>query len=301
MRKGAQMGALPNRACQQDQAQSTAVSRTESAGVKAPNEILKAPKYPDLSVRGMDSRQWVRAALIGHPEIHTGHRAMLLLILSESRNVWRSEIDRSTVAPIARWYGPLDRNIWISWYSAAQQARLLAVTERHARSLTSELREFGLIGQILRKGTSSLIFFDTRWAIPAGIHSGSTHQGFPNPTSQDAGEHCSDLPGSGVPPSPELGNRERKGEVESKYRSRKVLSDSVNSVIDDILREIKRCGRNRREEVQFYNPISTSVVAQLGWPNLCGMKEIELRHRVTSLLRRGSSGHSNIFVRPRDL
>jgi hypothetical protein len=101
--------------------------------------------------------------------MHSGHRAMLLLILSQIRNDWDSvpEQIRSWVVDAGH---RIDKQLWVSWYSAVQQAEFLNVNERHARTLIDDLVGWDRILRVKRLGQSAILLIDTRGSVSMEGH-----------------------------------------------------------------------------------------------------------------------------------
>jgi len=234
--------------------------------------------------REIDPRQWVRQALEMNSTLHSGHRAMFLLIANEARNDWDRTSDVSISKSLAA-KGYVSRgSIWASWYSAESQARILKISERHVRSLIDDLTNVGLITKVSRPGRTSILVFNTRVEFAQDEYPGTAPPEFDSINSRSPRNCSASSPGATDGPSPEpdflLSNRE----VSRRHDVRRE-NELIAEVISDVTNQIRKHGRSGRQEATFVNPWSSVVIEQLGWMDLCRSSEFDLKLKVQARLR----------------
>lgn len=222
--------------------------------------------------------------------LHTGHRAMLLLIVNEARNDWDTLSDRSIQTVLASNGFASGGSYWVSWYGAQVQAQYLNFNERYVRQLIDELSDTGLIIKLPRPGRSPILVFNTRRRANDADDSGTVEPGL-LPLNSNSPRNCGSTdPGAVGTATPEPYFRRSNREETNRSKPPRIQDEQASEVIDDILSQMRLHGRNDFEEVTFDNPISAIVSEQLGWSNMCGRSEFDLKQLVRSRVRKLLNG-----------
>jgi hypothetical protein len=237
------------------------------------------------AARGVDPRQWVRDALESNKTLHSGHRAMLFLLVNEARNEWEGVSDRSVTSTLSKSGYKSGGSVWVSWYSLASQASILNVSVRHTQTLVDDLLDAGMISELRRPGRTSILIFDTRTFGDEVVHPGTTEPESQASDSSSLRNHGVTDPGPAESTTPEVQMRRSNREDIKRTGPKRIEEDQIDDVINDVVDQIRRYGRDGLSRVTFSNPLTGLVTKRLGWKTLCNQSEYEMRHQVRSAAR----------------